>query len=104
MSASVTWNGRLLLVSGVRYSGMVSSKPCVRVSILPPFGLASRIDCAAAFGSFSAASTALVVADMKRFTRSALALDVLGIGDDSGGDHVDAVVGELDRIDVLAGG
>ena len=74
MLASVTWNGRLPLVSAVRYSGIVSSKPWVSVSILPPFGLASRIDCAAPLASFSAASTALVVAYMKRLTRSALAL------------------------------
>ena len=33
-----------------------------------------------------------------------IGLDELGVGDDAGADHVDAVVGELDRVDVLAGG
>ena len=69
ISAGDTRNGRFV-APGRRYSGIVSSNPCCSVPACPPFGSAVRIAAAAAFGSFSAASTDAVAARMNRRTRS----------------------------------
>ena len=71
-----TRSGRRLLVSSVWYSAVVSFRPTSIVSRWPDLGCAFSVASTAASGFFSASSSALVVARMKRLTRSALAVSV----------------------------
>ena len=71
-----TRKGRMALVSSVRYSGVVSFRPMISVSRWPALALALSMASTAASGARSASSKALVLARMKRRTRSALLASV----------------------------